>query len=69
MTPCMLKVTGLSGEVEHFINLNRCNRIDLKKISNCSAYNFYAHYDDGDISIVISHLEASNARQALEAWT
>ena len=64
--PHILKVTGLSGEVEHYINLNRCNRIDLKKLANCTAYNFYAHYDHGDINIVISHADATHVRRVLE---
>lgn len=65
----MLKVTGLSGETDHYINLDRCDRVDLQKLTNCTAYKFYAHYTHGDISIVISQAEASRVRQALEDLT
>ena len=69
MMPQMLKVTGLSGEIDHYINLDRCDRIDLKKLPNCTAYNFYAHYTYGDINIAITHAQAMHVQQVLEDLT
>lgn len=67
-TPCILKVTGLSGEKEHYINLNLCDRTTLTKLSNCTAYRLYVHSYCGDLDIAISEAEAIKVRKALEVW-
>lgn len=68
MTPTIIKVTGFSAEVEHYINLSFFDRIDLKKLPNTTAYRFYLHSPNSELDIVISHTEAQRVREALEEW-
>lgn len=63
----ILKVTGLSGEKSHYINMTLTSRIDLTKMVNCTAYRFYVHDVGGnDLDIVINSLEAERVRSFLE---
>ena len=64
--PYMIKVTGLSGEKTHYINLNLVDRIDLFKLPNTVAYRLYVHSHHSDLDIVISYKEAENLQKALE---
>ena len=63
----ILKVTGLSGEKSHYINIALTSRIDLMKLANCTAYRFYVHDVGGnDLDIVINSSEAERVRLFLE---
>lgn len=64
--PYIIKVTGLSGEKTHYINLNMIDRIDLSKLANTAAYRLYVHSHNSDLDIVISHKEAEHLRETLE---
>lgn len=64
--PYMIKVTGLSGEKTHYINLNLADRIDLSKVPNTVAYRLYVPSHHSDLDIVISYKEAENLRKTLE---
>lgn len=68
MTPYIIKTTGLSGEVTHYINLSRVDRIDLSKLSNCTAYKLYVHSSDSDLNIVISSTEAGKIMKYLDSF-
>lgn len=69
MGPHILKVTGLNGETEHYLNLNLIDRIDIKKLPNCAAHRLYAHASHSDLDIAISYTEAQKVKEYLEAWT
>ena len=61
----ILKVTGLSGEKSHYINMALTSRIDLMEY--CTAYRFYVHDVGGnDLDIVINSSEAERVRAFLE---
>ena len=63
----ILKVTGLSCEKSHYINMALTSRIDLIKLANCVAYRLYIHDVNGnDLDIVINSLEAERVRSFLE---
>ena len=63
----ILKVTGLSGEKSHYINMALTSRIDLMKLANCTAYRLYVHDVRGnDLDIVINSSEAERVRLFLE---
>ena len=64
--PYIIKVTGLSGEKTHYINLNLVDRIDLSKVPNTVAYRLYVPSRNGDLDIIISYKEAENLRETLE---
>ena len=64
--PQIIKVTGLSGEKTHYINLNLVDRIDLYKVPNTVAYRLYVPSHHSDLDIVISYKEAKNLQEILE---
>lgn len=64
----ILKVRGLSGEVDHYIVLDRTDRIDIKQVPNCTAYRFYAHGADSDLDIMIARAEADKIRMELQKF-
>jgi hypothetical protein len=62
----ILKVTGLSGEKSHYINMALTSRIDLMQL-DCTVYRFYVHAVGGnDLDIMINSSEAKRIQLFLE---
>lgn len=62
----ILKVTGLSGEKSHYINMALTSRIDLMQL-DCTVYRLYVHDVGGnDLDIMINSSEAKRIQLFLE---